>query len=72
MPIARAVKHVLASWGVALLLTGCVLPMPDGDSPSSSYQGAGSGYSGASGGASGSTAGGARPTSTFASATEGS
>lgn len=51
MSSARAPRRMLGSWGVLLLLTGCVLPMPDGDSPSSSYYpGAGSGYSGAHGG----------------------
>jgi len=49
MSIARATRRMLAGWGVLLLLTGCALPMPNGDSPSS-YPGAGGGYSGASGG----------------------
>src|SRR5262245_39370076 len=33
----------------ALLLSGCVLPMPEGDSPSSTYSGTGSGYTGSTG-----------------------
>jgi hypothetical protein len=43
---------MLAGWGMGPLLTGCVLPMPDGDSSSSPsyYPGAGGGYSGTSGG----------------------
>ena len=48
-----APRRMLARWGLLWLLTGCVLPMPDGDSPSSSstYQpGASSGYGGAAGG----------------------
>ena len=44
MSIARAARQALASWGVCLLLTGCVLPMPDDDRSSSSYEGTGGGY----------------------------
>lgn len=43
MPIARGPRRALAGGSLALLLVGCVLPMPDGDSSSSSYPGAGSG-----------------------------
>ncbi len=53
MSIAGATRRMLAGWGILLLLTGCVLPMPDGDSSSSSpsyYPGAGGSYSGTSGG----------------------
>ena len=46
MPISRVARRVPASWGVAMLLAGCVLPMPDSDNPHSSYQGPGSGYGG--------------------------
>jgi CVNH domain len=52
MSIAGTSRRMLAGWGILLFLTGCILPMPDGDSSSSPsyYPGAGGGYSGTSGG----------------------
>ena len=46
MPIARAARRVLASWGVSMLMAGCVLPMPDTDSSQSSYEGIGGAHGG--------------------------
>lgn len=51
MSIAKATRRMLAAWGILLLLTACVLPMPDGDGSSSPsyYPGTGGGYGGTSG-----------------------
>ena len=52
MRIARATRRWLAAGGLLLGLTGCVLPVSEGDSaspsgfPGSGYPGAGSGYTG--------------------------
>ena len=48
MPTWRAAREMLACWGVALLLTGCTLPMLDSDSASrsSGFPEVGSGQSG--------------------------
>ena len=46
MPSSRAARRVLASWGVALLLVGCALPMQDSNRESP-YTG---GYGGGGGG----------------------
>jgi hypothetical protein len=46
MPTSRAARRVLASWGVALLLAGCALPMQDSNRESpytGRYGGAGGG-----------------------------
>jgi hypothetical protein len=44
MWILSAVGRLLACGAATMLLTSCVLPMPDGEGPPSSYQGSSSGY----------------------------
>ena len=48
MAITRGARRGLAVWGVLLLLSGCGLPIPEDESASTPYPGAGSGYTGVS------------------------